>query len=82
MTIYVVTGHLVFMCGEMDDKHVGSTHRAGEDACAGVESLARIRMDPIILEYLLPSSVVVTVPTSVEKHRHPVCQTTPGTVQS
>ena len=50
------------MCGEMDDEHVGSPHRAGEDACGGVESLASIRMDPIILEYLLPSSVVVAVP--------------------
>ena len=54
--------NLVFMCGEMDDKHVGPTYRAGEDACGGVESLASIRMDPIILEYLLPSSVVVAVP--------------------
>ena len=50
------------MCGEMDDEHVGSPHRAGEDTCGGVESLASIRMDPIILEYLLPSSVVVAVP--------------------
>ena len=70
------------MCGEMDDKHVGPTYRAGEDTSGGVESLARIRMDPIILEDLLPSSVVVTVPASIEKHGHPVCQTTPGTVES
>ena len=70
------------MCGEMYYKHVGPAHRTGKDACAGVESLASIRPDPIILEYLLPASVVVAVPAAVEEHRHPVCQTTPGKVRS
>ena len=51
--------NLVFMCGEMYDKHVGPTHRTGEDACSWVKSIASIRMDPIILKYLLPSSVIV-----------------------
>ena len=70
------------MCGEMYYEHVGPAHRTGKDACAGVESLASIRQDPIILEYLLPASVVVAVPAAVEEHRHPVCQTTPGKVRS
>ena len=47
------------MCGEMNDKHVGPTNRTGEDPCGGVETLPSIRMDPIILKYLLPSSVIV-----------------------
>ena len=62
------TLYLVFMSGEVDDEHVCPGHRTGEDTSGRVQSLTSVMEDPVVLQYLLPPSVVMTVSAAVEEY--------------
>ena len=56
------------MSGEVDDEHVCPRHRTGEDTSGRVQSLTSVMEDPVVLQYLLPPSVVMTVSAAVEEY--------------
>ena len=50
-----MASHLVLVCGDVYDEHVGARCGAAEHPRVGVEAVPRIQQHPVVLQDLLPA---------------------------